>query len=518
MSRSMESPEKLDPELAKLVAEMLAPWAASSGGILPGRKPTYSDVVAALETFAPREVRTLSALIRNEIDLVMWNNGERWFADKQSAVETVERAVGRQPGAAYLFTTAGSGYAREAAVRSIVSVPGPVCLALLLLRLNDWVPQVRQASEMKLDAFIDGLPTSAIAHCAEFLLLDFDKFHRTSDRGKGLVVILLNRPDVKQILQRQITSDDSTKSASLLKAAMRTGLLDESLETLALTAASWSVRMIAMRALLEGGSRRWEAGKIGFRRIPFDGSKEKLARAALKDSSPKVKRVVLPYVSSSGYPWSEGEATLTALVTSRNLGVARAAFDALISMGVDGVAVLRSQLSDLDQSSKTAAILLGSHGDKTDAAVLMAIAARRPHVEALPYIAAAAKLGDENALRVLKDLAIKGEDVNLARRASKAIQLEGHTLSFHEIVRAADQGQVFITRGLMRFLRKLSMIQREEVLCRLKRSGVEIAPTTCGFLQRRMYSGWLEPKPSDWDDLERLLPDGKRCAGPKAKL
>nr|HET7859992.1 hypothetical protein [Caldimonas sp.] len=69
------------------------------------------------------------------------------------AADALERACDR------------SGYVREAAVRELAIAPRPAAIRVLLVRANDWVPQVRDAAVAALAAHLrdDFVPAWALA-------------------------------------------------------------------------------------------------------------------------------------------------------------------------------------------------------------------------------------------------------------------------------------------------------------------------------------------------------------------
>src|SRR5690348_1741050 len=95
------------------------------------------------------------------------------MGDKQDLSNKLGSAILSQPGLEDLLATSshGSGFKRENAVRRLGMLGNPIAIPYLIERVNDWVPQVREAARSALsrliragngEAFVESLP--AIMH------------------------------------------------------------------------------------------------------------------------------------------------------------------------------------------------------------------------------------------------------------------------------------------------------------------------------------------------------------------
>jgi hypothetical protein len=317
---------------------------------------------------------------------------------------------------------------------------------------------------------------------------------------------LISRPGVDKIIRESLLSSQD-RALRLLRLELRRDHLDEDLERLATVARHANVRALAMRTLLEG-RLDWKARGVPMSRpVSFAGSKDALARRALDDHSPRVKVAGLDHVIANLAAWADPQELLVAFATHRSLTVAERALYGLRAIGIDPLAVLRCRLNDPREPSRTAAILLARGSNPEDASSLFEAAQRLDGRSKLRFLSAPARLGHAGAIAALKDAALGGVDLQLAKVAAKALKEAGQWIGFDELVPIADRGQEFVDRGLMPFLFRIPVLAHVIVLCRLERAGADLdLERLYEFLQRRINRGQFAPKSSDWDDVVQELP------------
>jgi hypothetical protein len=120
-----------------------------------------------LEAHDPRRVSSLNDSIRTVTEERISSSWRKELYNAARSALRVKGIVAVAADAAFALMTVGSGHAREAAVRAVTEVPGAFCLALMIYRLNDWVLEVRAATEEKLLSLSDELPDQTIADCYE---------------------------------------------------------------------------------------------------------------------------------------------------------------------------------------------------------------------------------------------------------------------------------------------------------------------------------------------------------------
>jgi HEAT repeat protein len=107
-----------------------------------------------------------------------------------------------------VLSSHSNGYVREAAVRALAGGRAGGELPFLLIRLNDWVPQVRLAARQ---AVIDRARPEHARHFIEYLPLVF-RLERVERRDAGEVIepvlALLNRPECREAMLEAMTDGD----------------------------------------------------------------------------------------------------------------------------------------------------------------------------------------------------------------------------------------------------------------------------------------------------------------------
>jgi hypothetical protein len=175
---------------------------------------------------------------------------------------------------AIALTAHRDGRIRECAIKSLAAqfengAPpagfGPVELGLLLLRLNDWVPQVQRAAEELLTAWRPALPVRDLAKALP-VLLNPDLWYRPSKLGRALIDGIVADPAVTAAAIDDLRDDDSNNAARLIRVTVMHVRYDEGLEELALHARHPGVRDIAFRALI-GIANGVMTFDIGHRRV-----------------------------------------------------------------------------------------------------------------------------------------------------------------------------------------------------------------------------------------------------------
>jgi len=208
----------------------------------------------------------------------------------------------------WLDLCSGNGYTRERALRCLSSAaPNALFLALALRRLNDWVPQVRQAAREQLPTIA---AASAPAHVAEALwslLPHALSWGRMEPADQATLAALISIEPVALVLKNRIRDAAAGPASTILAQVGRTPALDGWLGEIARDAVQPSVRARAYRSLFEARTvwvtgRRWAWidqywGKrkleavVGERAIPVEAPFLDTLKQALNDRSPIVRKV-----------------------------------------------------------------------------------------------------------------------------------------------------------------------------------------------------------------------------------
>jgi hypothetical protein len=169
-----------------------------------------------------------------------------WFAWLRRHEET-------GPALTWLDMISGDGRLREKGLREL-SPPAPNAffLVLAIRRLNDWVPQVRQAARERLPTIVSG---SDPAHLHEALSATFDtwtSWERLEHQDNAVLMNMLEVPGVAAVLREKVISTPSGPINQLFGQVGRTPVLDDSLSDISARAVQPWVRAKAYRSQFEG--------------------------------------------------------------------------------------------------------------------------------------------------------------------------------------------------------------------------------------------------------------------------
>jgi hypothetical protein len=162
-------------------------------------------------------------------------------------------------GLEYLFLFHGSGYLREAALKRISGpLPGPFFVAAVIYRLNDWVPQVRQAAVNCLARTAHLTDPRFVSEATLHLLVRIESWRRWRDEAERLGDVLA-LPQIARQLATDMADSTVGPMSRALRAALRRPALDPYLPGLLRSARQPSVRAVALRTLLDAKAR-WQSG------------------------------------------------------------------------------------------------------------------------------------------------------------------------------------------------------------------------------------------------------------------
>ena len=200
------------------------------------------------------------------------------------------------------------GFRRERALRTLcVKAPNSFLFALAARRLNDWVPQVRDAACEALPLIAELSDADIIVDVLFITLPYWNSWGRMGDAEKKSLLAILAMDKVVQALKKRLISSTSGPVATIFMQAGRTGGLDTALREIAELSVQPTLRAKAWRCLLDGKfvwaeGKRWQWIDKAYglrRRVPVLNERriattstflECLKRATL-DRSAMVRRV-----------------------------------------------------------------------------------------------------------------------------------------------------------------------------------------------------------------------------------
>ncbi|MBF6025104.1 hypothetical protein [Lysobacter niastensis] len=208
----------------------------------------------------------------------------------------------------WLDLCSSDGFRRERVLRSLsAGAPNGFFCALAMRRLNDWVPQVRQAARERLPLIAQCSEPEDVVDGLWSLLPHVTSWGRMGSEDRKLVEDLIAVEPVSNALKARILKATAGPASLILAQAGRSSALDRWLEVFARDAVQPTVRARAYRCLLE---RRvaWVVGRTWIwtelqwckgrfepvleeRSISVDAPFIDVLKDALEDRSSVVRRV-----------------------------------------------------------------------------------------------------------------------------------------------------------------------------------------------------------------------------------
>lgn len=196
----------------------------------------------------------------------------------------------------------GNGYKREKTLRALSgAAPNRFFFALAVRRLNDWVPQVRDAARKKLPIIAKESDPEHVVDVLCVTLPHWNSWGRSEAVDKRVLLEMTALPEVAHFLKLRIISATTGPMTAILVQAGRTDTLDDSLSEIAKDAIQPYVRAKAYKCLLEGKvvyseGRKWEWTNIQYHRGHF---KPILSERVLSFRSPFLETLKLAAVDRS---------------------------------------------------------------------------------------------------------------------------------------------------------------------------------------------------------------------------
>lgn len=252
-SLGVKNSMELRPEMEEKVVSAVKEFAAS---INSGRKVVadMSSLVDATSCLPLSNFDYWERLIRNEFS---------------SALDSSEKPkwkfwLNQSPFLTWVDLCSWDGHRRENTLR-ILTGGAPNCFffALAVRRLNDWVPQVRQAAREKLPLIAELSDPTHVVDALCITLASWSTWGRIGDDDKQVILDMLARKNIAAALKSKLISDTAGPLATIFAQVGRTASLDEYLSEIAEEAIQPSVRAKAYRSQFEGKmawveGRQWE--------------------------------------------------------------------------------------------------------------------------------------------------------------------------------------------------------------------------------------------------------------------
>ncbi len=467
----------------------------------------------------PRAVSTLIDQIRTRIDEVLYElNNVRSKSILRSAEKTQKKMIQIEPSLAIVFTMDNSGYIREKAVKSVRSLSGAFELALLLYRLNDWVPEVRKAARIKiLDLLDPETPTeeglNLVLGCAE-IILEFSRFGRASLEEKHVISTLLSYPGFYEGLWKIIIENKQDLAARLFRLSLENNKFKYKSVNVLQNAQHQSVRRMALKNLL---AQDLETAVVNF---------DDALALGLKDTSIEVRRLALSYIIQEKPKLFHKEHIYRTMLKQKNSSLFDKIMFGLKSLGIDVLPQLRSNIKESSGEDLSAsAILLARWGVQADGELLVERSLDCLPQEMTILLSSAAYLGNEEAKVMLRQVVLFHDDNKEALRAAIALAKMKENLNFQDFQVAIETEKDVVERGFLRLTFGIPTMEFANIMALMLSRNIECSSSSLwNILLKKRNNGMFQPTEYECCGLKEIVGSNlelankfERCLGVKLK-
>lgn len=155
------------------------------------------------------------------------------------------------------------GHKRERALRCIESAPNRFALALVCRRLNDWVPQVRQAASEVLSKIVTNTNKSYVVDTVFFTLSHWSSWQRIDEKSKNTLLEIITTTRLLDELKLNLIASPTGPLSSVFSQIARKSAIDHYLIEIANRAVQPSLRAKVYRCLFSNkvswfNGRKWQ--------------------------------------------------------------------------------------------------------------------------------------------------------------------------------------------------------------------------------------------------------------------
>ncbi|MDO3409621.1 hypothetical protein QWJ34_07585 [Saccharibacillus sp. CPCC 101409] len=463
----------------------------AAAALLPFLYDEEPDIAAAAESALGRLLESCppDGLVRLD-EQSRLGSGRLWQVDTPPWREAQAAVLSALDGAGFtrlaLASFHRSGFVREQAVLRLGSLPGGKGLPFLLLRMNDWVRQIRRQSQRSLESRL--LPEFADDWLASTeLVLRLLQCSRDSfGPFVEAVAVLLRRAECAPALNRAMGSPRAPERRFAFRCALE--------------AEAASPAEVLGRALSAADPwlRLW-AARLAAKRL-FGSERTAALETMLRDPLPAVRREALDELP--GHDAGLAETVLQAALLDRSPAVretARRQLDRLDPGGNDYALLYLDAIWNGDERRLPQAVAgLGETGSAADAEVLLDYAGHlRPAVRKAVLRAWTLLGADEYARRIALEL--RSPQPGVSRAAAEALLRHPHWITAEELLEIlSDEANPHVRRNALRLLPRLGRWKQLLVLLRRLPSADDEDEES---LVRRQLSGWIKQPNRSYADF-----------------
>lgn len=461
---------------------------------MPSRAPSLSSAIRVkFETVAREHYCITDTTIswNNHPAYMKWNNHNAYVKHATSLMEWHPELVA-------FFSVSHNGHIREEAVKKWGWISSPFEFALLLIRLNDWVSNVRKTAANKIKHILtlpaneSGLTNKIIISCMD-LIASPNRFSRASNFELEILTQLLFNSTIREDLYDYIAREVTDRSPRFLKLCIEQGLFLTDLEYFAINAQHPETRRFAFHVILNNKVFRKETSTLNSADYTITHDKVSLATLALSDKAIGVQRVVLDYILREKPKNLHTEKVYTRYLSSKYNSVVDRAITGLNQLGVGTMSKFREQVNQGALAIQHLAVF-SRFGTQEDGELLYC----KRHIFAedwqLKLIGVSAKLKYKPALQDLEKLTINFSDNKEAKKAARLLHAVDGKLDFDEMYTVLMNGAKILDRGYLPFIRKLPTIQLARMIAALNNNTKYQDAALIQELYRKRNRGFFSPK------------------------
>ncbi|MEM9403819.1 MAG: hypothetical protein AAGA44_15210 [Pseudomonadota bacterium] len=269
---------------------------ASARSLLEGESEASSHFLAATSRLPVSNLGYWERTIRNEL---------AWAVGRRISLNVWSRKKLSGP---WLHLFNGSGYQREEALDAITDgAPSAFLFAIMLRRLNDWVPEVRETARESVKRNALRTEAEVVVDALWGTLPYLHSWGRWQEREREALVNLVCIGNVPELLAARIVQSSSGPAATVLSQAARAPAIDRFLTNIAHHSIQPAVRAKAYKIALDEQAswledrkwvwkdKYWGKGRyepvLGTRILSVSADRLSLLRDAAMDKSPAVRRI-----------------------------------------------------------------------------------------------------------------------------------------------------------------------------------------------------------------------------------
>ena len=253
--------------------------------------------------------------------------------------------LSRHPALRHIYLFHWDGYMREAGLRA-PDAPDltPFWVTAIVIRLNDWVPQVRQAAA---DCLVKALPKAGVPVLVDVAkgLLHRRRYWTRGEKELAILDQLIRAPGVLDGLIQHLRGAYDGAPHRTLISILKYPELDRALPVLTTSAPNPAVRAIAAGTLMSGRARwpvgtqyEWTDKSMGKRKqvFRFQGRditlavpKDDVISIAARDRSAQVRKVAMQAIIDAPEYWDERQPLIDSLANDPSAAI-RAGIDYIL--------------------------------------------------------------------------------------------------------------------------------------------------------------------------------------------